>query len=347
MWQLAWWWILIFFPVPWLVRIWTSTDLLDGDAALRVPVPEEFENLTGQHTSRDLSSWRLGLLWLLWALVLVAAARPQFVGEAVVMPMSGRDLLMAVDLSGSMEEQDFQLAGQWVDRLTATKAVAQEFIERRLGDRIGLILFGRETYLQTPLTFDRPTVQTLLDEAVIGLAGQETSIGDAIGLAIRTLSDAGVEENRRVLILLTDGANTAGAVEPLKAAQLAAERGMVIYTIGIGADALTVRSLFGVRQINPSADLDEDALREIAMLTGGAYFRARDISELEQIYSVLDQLEPAASDEEGFRPIEELFFWPLGTAALCALLWLVFGVLKARGYSALFLMNQVAGERHG
>ncbi len=347
MWQLAWWWILVFFPVPWLVRIWTSTDLLDGDAALRVPAPREFENLTGRHTLRDLSSWRLGLLWLLWALVLVAAARPQFVGEAVAMPMSGRDLLMAVDLSGSMEEQDFQLAGQWVDRLTATKAVAQEFIERRLGDRIGLILFGRETYLQIPLTFDRPTVQTLLDEAVIGLAGQETSIGDAIGLAIRTLSDAGVEENRRVLILLTDGANTAGAVEPLKAAQLAAERGMVIYTIGIGADALTVRSLFGVRQINPSADLDEDVLREIAVLTGGAYFRARDISELEQIYFVLDQLEPAASDEEGFRPTEELFFWPLGTAALCALLWLVFGVLRARGYSTPFLMSQMTGERHG
>ena len=347
MWQLAWWWILVFFPVPWLVRIWMSTDLLDGDAALRVPAPGEFENLTGRHTLRDMSSWRLGLLWLLWALVLVAAARPQFVGEAVAMPMSGRDLLMAVDLSGSMEEQDFQLAGQWVDRLTATKAVAQEFIERRLGDRIGLILFGRETYLQIPLTFDRPTVQTLLDEAVIGLAGQETSIGDAIGLAIRTLSDAGVEENRRVLILLTDGANTAGAVEPLKAAQLAAERGMVIYTIGIGADALTVRSLFGVRQINPSADLDEDVLREIAVLTGGAYFRARDISELEQIYFVLDQLEPAASDEEGFRPTEELFFWPLGAAALCALLWLVFGALRARGYSTPFLMNQVAGERHG
>ena len=177
----------------------------------------------------------------------LAAARPQFVGEPVALPMTGRDLLLSVDLSGSMEEQDFQLDGQWVDRLTAMKAVATDFIERRVGDRVGLILFGREAYLQAPLTFDRETVSTLLDESVIGLAGKETAIGDAIGLAIRTLEDAGVEQGRRVLILLTDGANTAGAVEPRKAAELAAQRKMVIYTIGIGADSLTVRSLFGLR----------------------------------------------------------------------------------------------------
>jgi Ca-activated chloride channel family protein len=224
-----------------------------------------------------------------------------------------------VDLSGSMEEQDFQLQGQWVDRLTATKAVVKGFIERRVGDRIGLILFGREAYLQTPLTFDRKTVQTLLDESVIGLAGKETAIGDSIGLAIRTLDDAGVEAGRRVLILLTDGANTAGAVEPLKAADLAAQRKMVIYTIGIGADALTVRSLFGLRQINPSADLDETTLTAIADKTGGRYFRARDTEEFAQIYKILDELEPAESDERGFRPITELFFWPLGAALVLAL----------------------------
>jgi Ca-activated chloride channel family protein len=218
-----------------------------------------------------------------------------------------------------MEEQDFQLQGQWVDRLTATKSVVKDFIDRRIGDRIGLILFGREAYLQTPLTFDRKTVQTLLDESVIGLAGKETAIGDSIGLAIRTLDDAGVEAGRRVLVLLTDGANTAGAVEPLKAADLAAQRKMIIYTIGIGADALTVRSLFGLRQINPSADLDETTLTAIAEKTGGRYFRARDTEEFAQIYKILDELEPAASDERGFRPITELFFWPLGAALVLAL----------------------------
>src|SRR6185295_17945948 len=132
------------------------------------------------------------------------------------------------------------------------------------GDGIGLILFGREAYLQAPLTFDRSTVNTLLNEAVIGLAGKETAIGDAIGLAIRTLEDAKVQQGRRVLVLLTDGANTAGAVEPRKAAELAAQRKVVIYPVGIGADALTVRSLFGLRQINPSADLDEGTLTAIA-----------------------------------------------------------------------------------
>jgi Ca-activated chloride channel family protein len=270
-------------------------------------------------------------------LAVLAAARPQYVGEPLALPMTGRDLLIAVDLSGSMEEQDFQLEGRWVDRLTATKVVARDFIDRRVGDRIGLILFGREAYLQAPLTFDRATVRTLLDEAVIGLAGKETAIGDSIGLAIRTLDDAGVEQGRRVLLLLTDGANTAGAVEPRKAAELAAQRGMVIYSIGIGADALTVRSLFGLRQINPSADLDEETLTAIAEMTGGRYFRARDTEEFAQIYSIIDKLEPAASDARGFRPVEEYFHWPLSAALVLALGGALAAALGARLRSATTL----------
>jgi Ca-activated chloride channel family protein len=208
---------------------------------------------------------------------------------------------LIVDLSGSMEEQDFQLNGQWVDRLTATKAVANDFIGRRVGDRVGLILFGREAYLQTPLTFDRKTVKTLLDEAVIGLAGKETAIGDAIGLAIRTLDDAGVEQGRRVAILLTDGANTAGAVDPLKAAELAAQRNLVIYTVGIGADALTVRSLFGVRQINPSADLDEAALTAIADKTGGKYWRATPRNSFRSTRSSISSSPPSPTSKGSGR----------------------------------------------
>jgi len=180
-------------------------------------------------------------------------------------------------------------------------------------------LFGREAYLQTPLTFDRQTVRTLLLESVIGLAGKETAIGDAIGLAIRTLEDAGIEDGRRVLILLTDGANTAGEVDPLKAAELAAERSMVIYSIGVGADSMTVRTLFGERQINPSADLDEATLARIAEITGGRYFRARDTEELVEIYEILDELEPAESDEAGYRPITEFFYWPLAAVVFLSL----------------------------
>lgn len=321
MWQLAWSWMFLLLPIPWLVRRFLSPESMEKDAALRVPAAIEFENLFGGIESRSADQYRLLLLWLIWILVLLAAARPQFVGDPESLPMTGRDLLMAVDLSGSMEEQDFQLEGRWVDRLTATKAIAKQFIERRIGDRIGLILFGRETYLQAPLTFDRATVQTLLDEAVIGLAGQETAIGDAIGLGIRTLTDAEIQESRRVLVLLTDGANTAGAIDPLKAAELARDRGMVIYTIGIGADALMVQSLFGMREVNPSADLDEQTLTTIAEGTGGQYFRARDTEAFQQIYEILDELEPAAGEESGFRPVTERYHWPLTGALVISLLW--------------------------
>jgi Ca-activated chloride channel family protein len=331
MWTLAWWWMLAALPVPWLVRRFLPGDLLDRSAALKVPAGSAFADLDGATGRASTATWRVALMWAIWALAVLAAARPQFVGEAIALPRSGRDLLMVVDLSGSMEEQDFQLQGQWVDRLTATKAVAREFIANRVGDRLGLILFGREVYLQTPLTFDRATLQTLLDESAIGLAGKETAIGDAIGLAIRTLEDARVEEGRRVVILLTDGANTAGSVDPLKAAELAARRSVVIYTIGIGADALTVRSLFGMRQINPSADLDEGTLTSIAEMTGGRYFRARNTEEFAEIYALLDELEPAESDEAGFRPVAEFFHWPLALAVVlgaCAAL----GALLPAGY---------------
>jgi Ca-activated chloride channel family protein len=348
MWTLAWWWVLFALPLPWLVRSFVPPESLDRDAALKVPVAAEFADLAGLRAPAAARRWRLGVLSAVWLLAVLAAARPQFVGEPVSLPMTGRDLLLSVDLSGSMEEQDFQLNGQWVDRLTALKAVAADFIERRLGDRIGLILFGREAYLQAPLTFDRATVGTLLDESVIGLAGKETAIGDSIGLAIRTLDDAGVAQGRRVLILLTDGANTAGAVEPRKAAELAAQRKMVIYTIGIGADALTVRSLFGLRQINPSADLDEDTLTAIAEMTGGRYFRARDTEEFAQIYTILDGLEPAESDERGFRPIKELFYWPLAAAAFVALLAAGVAFAGARWQSSRALRAQwQSGVEHG
>jgi Ca-activated chloride channel family protein len=216
-----------------------------------------------------------------------------------------------------------------VNRLQATQQVAGDFIEQRVGDRIGLILFGQQAYLQTPLTFDRKTVQQLLQEAVIGLAGKETAIGDAIGLAVKRLRDHPVDS--RVLILLTDGANTAGEVSPLKAAELAAQAGLKIYTIGIGADELLVRSLFGTRRVNPSQDLDEKTLTAIAETTGGRYFRARHLEELQQIYQLLDRLEPVNEDAQYFRPRHALYPWPLAGALLLALALLI---LHQRGLAA-------------
>jgi len=200
--------------------------------------------------------------------------------------------------------------------LRVVKQVAGEFIQRRRGDRVGLILFGSRAYLQTPLTFDITTTATLLDESEIGLAGRETAIGDAIGLAVKRLREDTTAQ--RVLIVLTDGANTAGEMEPLQSAQFAAREEMTIYTIGVGADEMMIQDVFGSRVVNPSADLDEDALRAIAELIGGRYFRARDTAELEEIYIQLDELEPVESDQKVVRPVSEWFYWPLAAAFMLA-----------------------------
>jgi Ca-activated chloride channel family protein len=233
--------------------------------------------------------------------------------------------MLAVDLSGSMEEQDFMLNGQVVDRLTATKAVAGDFIRKRTGDRIGLVLFGDRAYVQVPLTFDRQTVLQLLNESALGLAGQRTAIGDAIGLALKRLQNS--PEKNRVLILMTDGANTAGNVTPLDAAEMAAAKGLKIYTVGIGSENDAMRDMFGFQLLNPNADLDETTLKAIADKTGGQYFRARDTEEFQKIYAELDRLEPVNKAAEYWRPQQELFRWPLLIALLLSLL---VGVLRLR-----------------
>ena len=310
-----WPWLIACLPLPLLMR-WLIPALNPVEqAALKVPFLEDF-GLQQSHYVAQPKKWPLLLAIIAWVLLVIAATRPQWLGEPIEQGVSGRDLMLAVDLSGSMEEQDFEINGQRVDRLTATKAVAGEFIQRRTGDRLGLILFGTQAYLQTPLTFDRKTVTTLLYESALGLAGKNTAIGDAIGLAVKRLRKQSADS--RVLILLTDGANTAGEVSPLKAAELARKDGLKIYTIGIGADEMIVRSLFGARKVNPSRDLDEDTLTAIAKKTGGQYFRARNTEELEKIYQMLDELEPVEKDRQFFRPRIELFHWPLAFALLLA-----------------------------
>lgn len=309
--EFAWPWLLLSLPLPYLARRFLPPVTSAAQAALKVPFLDDFTALQGTD-SRSEAPWPLRFALLAWCLLVLAAARPQWLGEPIEQAVSGRDLMLAVDLSGSMEERDFIVNGEPVDRLTAAKRVVGDFIVRRSGDRIGLILFGTQAYLQTPLTFDRKTVLTLLDEAVLGLAGENTAIGDAIGLAVKRLRQQ--QDNSRVLILLTDGANTAGEIAPLKAAELAAKEKLKIYTVGIGADEMLVRSFFGARKVNPSKDLDEKALTAIAQMTGGRYFRARDSEELNKIYRLLDELEPVQKDRQYFRPRTELFYWPLAGA---------------------------------
>ncbi len=311
----AWPWALALLPLPWLVHRFCPPALAAEEAALWVPTLSPFGDARHQQVRRRGRD-QLLLALLCWLLLVTASGRPQWLGEPIELPISGRDLVLAVDLSGSMQTQDFLLDGRQVDRLTALKAVAGEFIQRRVGDRIGLILFGEQAYVQTPLSFDRRTVIQLLDESAIGLAGERTSIGDAIGLAVKRLVAGQGKE--QVLVLLTDGANTAGQLSPEKAAELAAREGLKIYTIGIGAAKMEVRSFFFRETINPSADLDEESLKAIAAKTGGQYFRAHDTEQLAGIYAELDRLEPVEKEHEIFRPVTELFFWPLGLALTAA-----------------------------
>ncbi len=327
MWSLAWPWMLLALPLPLLVRWLFPAVSANTDAGLKVPSFVGFAVLTDRSEVEQLLNWRFWLAIIAWLLLVLASARPERIGDEVEVPVSGRNLMLAVDLSGSMDAKDFELAGRRVDRLTATKAVASDFIGRREGDRIGLILFGERAYLQVPLTLDRETVKILLLEAFIGLAGEKTAIGDAITLAVKRIYDQEASGDEQVLVLLTDGANTAGEVDPIKASELAAQIGLRIYTIGIGAEQMVVSSITGgMRRVNPSADLDEETLTQIAENTGGRYFRAKDTAGLQDIYKLLDDIEPVAEPEAGFRPVKALYYWPLGGAFSLVLLLAIFNL---------------------
>ena len=318
--QFVWIWVFLLLPLPLLVRAVWPPARATREVALTVPFFSTLAALASPPVRVRDAWWRVAGLFIIWMLLLVAAARPQRLGDADSLPVTGRDLMLAVDLSGSMEMPDLELHGKLATRLQVVQAVAGDFIARRAGDRVGLILFGKRAYVQTPLTFDRATTRAMLEEAEIGLAGKETAIGDAIAVAIKHLRD--VPQDNRVLVLLTDGANTAGELAPTRAAELAKQYHLRIYTIGVGADTLDVGALMGAqsfsgfrqRMINPSADLDEKLLKHIANSTGGRYFRARDSASLEDIYLELDQLEPHARADEIIRPVAELYYWPLATA---------------------------------
>jgi Ca-activated chloride channel family protein len=332
--ELAWPWMLAALPLPLFVLLLpAATEMVPP--ALHFPFFDALRATLGGSRSRT-PRVHLGVAAFAWVLLVVAAARPQRVGETVHLPLTGRSIMLAVDLSGSMQTSDMRSGGRAVSRLAAVKDVAGQFIKHRAGDRLGLILFGDEAYVQVPLTLDRNTVRTLLDEAQIGLAGQQTAIGDAIGLAIKRLRDEPMKN--RVLILLTDGASNAGNVDPLKAADLAAREGVRIYTIGVGAEQMLVQGPFGMPQL-VGGDLDEDTLKAIAQKTGGRYFRAADVATLTQIYALLDKIEPVSRDEQSWRPVEELYSWPLAAA-------LVLSVLIALAAGGLLPRVRFAGVRH-
>ncbi|PJK13011.1 hypothetical protein CO614_02920 [Lysobacteraceae bacterium NML120232] len=305
----AWPWMLLAMPLPWLLR-WLWPAKPDEDIpALRLPQSDaRLPVVPGLASIRRGGN---GLALIAWLLLCIAAARPQTLGPVQAPPQTGRDLMLAVDISGSMEQQDMRLGGRVVDRLTAAKAVLGDFLDRRSSDRVGLIVFGQRAYAIAPLTRDRESVRSQLRDAMVGMAGRETAIGDAIGLAIKRLRAQPAEH--RVLILLTDGENTAGVLTPAKAATLAKAENVRIHTIAFGAEDQML-SMFGIAIPLPGmqAGIDEESLRQVAEQTGGQFFRAQDAHSLAGIYAEIDRLEPSSSEGQALRPrIEHYWRWLL------------------------------------
>jgi len=321
----AWPWLLAAIPLPWLVHALLPARPSQVPA-LRVPWGERLRKVASggllQATSRSFP-W---LAMLAWSLLCIAAARPQDLGPPIAPPQVGRDMMLAVDLSASMGEEDMELGGRLVDRLTAAKAVLADFLDRRVGDRIGLVVFGDRAFALTPLTLDRDSVRQQLDASVVGLAGRATALGDAIALSTKRLQQQDTEQ--RVLIVLTDGVNTAGVLEPAKAAQIARDAGVRIHAIAFGGEGGGALSVFGFSLPTGGDEVDEAGLQKIAQLTGGRFFRARDTEALAGIYAEIDALEPVKRQGQAVRPKIERYPWPLGLALAVGVLALL---LRRRG----------------
>lgn len=312
-----WAWMLFLLPLPWLIHRFMKPAAQNQTPLL---APHLVERLSGQLGQSVIQNSRLfksipPVYILIWLLLILAAMRPVWFLTPTTFNTTGRDMMLAVDLSGSMEKTDMRLNGQEVDRLTSVKAVASEFIEKRQGDRMGLVVFGSQAFLQSPLSYDLKTVNTLLQETEIGMAGNNTAIGDAIGLTLKHLKKT--HQKNTVLILLTDGSNTDGAVQPLDAAKQAKQMGLKIYTIGIGqADNNSIdRFLFG-----GGRDMDVVTLKKIAKTTGGQFFLASDTEQLNDVYQIINTLETTEHAIHQYRLREELFVWPLGSAFILSLL---------------------------
>lgn len=252
------------------------------------------------------------LLFLIWTFLIIALMQPEKVDTYHQVKNKGYDLMLAVDVSGSMQALDFSTSTKAISRLDVTKEVVSHFVQERQGDRVGLIVFGENAYLLVPLTLDTHSVSKMLNDTVSGMAGNATAIGDAIGLSVRTLRER--PEESRVLILLTDGDDNSSKIPPLEAARLAKQYGIRIYTIGIGKNGSVPfpnqYGSFGFAE----TPLDEKLLKEIAALTQGQYFRATEKHSLESIYAKINQLEKSEADDTIFLIRDPLYAYPLGIA---------------------------------
>jgi len=303
--------VLLALPIPYFVWRFAPPHREQVNA-IRIPFFRSITSAAGIEgrtgaAVRERSWFQIIVATIVWVLVVVALAKPERLGEPIFTETAARDIILALDISGSMDERDFTAPdGSREQRLAAVKSVMSEFISTRDSDRMALIVFGTRAFVQAPFTEDLESLQGFLDQIVVGLAGPNTALGDAIGLSLRTFEASDVEE--RVLILLSDGADTSSRVNPASAAASASERGVVVHTIGVGDP-----------EASGQDKVDLAALQDIATSTGGRYFFASDQAALEEVYSEIDALNPRVTETTSFRPKEDLTHIPMAAAALLAI----------------------------
>lgn len=330
MFELVYPWMLLILPLPWLANRILPAYRKRAEA-IKAPFFQKLVALSAELPSRgaiisNRPLYRLLIMIIMWSCIVVALARPQYVGAPIKHEKSARDLMVAVDLSGSMQAHDFvDETGEHVDRLTAVKSVLENFVEQRPHDRLGLIVFGDAPFLQAPFTQDHATWMALLDETQIAMAGTSTAFGDSIGLAIKHFRDN--ESQNRVLIVLTDGNDTGSAVPPIEAAKVAQRFAVTIYPIAIGDPATTGEEA-----------LDSSTLQRVAEITGGTFYQALDRQQLQQIYQRIAELEPQLFEAQSFRPREDLHHIPMLLVTLLILVFLVLSIYQPR------LQSRVAAD---
>lgn len=323
-------WFLLAILLPFLIMLLPGTNAKVNNA-LKVPFYNQVVKIINRQNTKFSSSKKLFLPFMIWALMIFALAGPKYVGEPEPLEHKNYKMLLALDISASMSWADMSWQNRPISRIDVVKRAAREFVKERPTDKIGLILFGTRAYLQTPLTFDHQNVLMRIQDATVGLAGNATSIGDALGLAIKRLKDPlahdgktilkDINNNGKIIILLTDGANTAGVLSPLKAAQMAKREDIKIYTIGLGTSS-TPYTLGGMA-LNANNDLDEATLKEVAKTTGGKYFRATDSKSLQEIYHNINKLEIQKDEREALRPEQEFYYWFLIIALILFFYWII------------------------
>lgn len=303
--RFAWPWLVLLLPLPWiLLGLFKNVNSRRNVVAPTIKFPkisklQEAFSGVGAATNY-ISRWQKMLIGLMWALLVISLMRPELVNDIAYGKNVGYDLMLAVDLSRSMEIVDFSEKGKPISRIAATKKVVANFVRQRLGDRVGLIVFAEQAFLTIPLTLDTGAASKLLDNLIVGMAGERTAIGDAIGIGVQNLRKR--PDASRILILLTDGEDTASHIPPIEAAKIAKSDAIKIYTIGVGDK------------------LDEELLEQMATMTGGMYYKVANVDDLEQVYSQIDQLEKSEAKQKIMLIKSPLYHWPLLSAFIIFML---------------------------